>query len=745
MSNGTSPGVEIKTEGYVTAIKPPPPPTIVAPSGVTITAEGYVVAPTPAEKREITRQIKAQYPQLKPGEIVTVSYFLPDQQTVTYFLGDEMPKVIKPPESVKLMGAELPEGKIKDFILGLRHALEVDEKKLTGELFGIENPELEQTAAQINKFFEVFAPKVKTKMLEEPVKFIGEAAFVTATFIPIIGTILTWKGNSDVGRAVNILIDIAILAPFARAGIRNIKMKVDPFKAASKQLILQEQMVNRQLAKVISKTYGKRVGDSLRAVDKAQAKYIEQLVRLDKLRSAKHPNVAKITAANSVAETLARDLEVTASKFVNSIKGKAGFDSPTVARMINDLPREMTRNIKSAVEGLKPQKVNVAKLKADVARAEVKLKEAQIKHPTDPSKWADLMADHAIAQSKLEQAAARGMIELYDDLLKARARLAQAKTPATRTKIQAEVYSLEDKVRRAIRSMEVEWGRGGLVTTGRGGVATLTRTSPKAPPGTGAGVRVRPRVKPTVDAISAASLARIRADYNLKPAEVTKIEPMVVTTLSPLEKTIAKSTPEVIAEVEEMTIKAIQQATDLVVQNKTMAEIRAAVENALRSQIQAVTKPALRTQLQTKLKIITRVAIKTAIKIRTRLKLKWRPKISIRIPTDDGSRLLTPTEAAGAVAWKQGFMYKLIYPPYGKDNIVNTTKPIEGVKYATGVRSAYESIVRIGGKVPLVIKRDMGIMDITITTRRKAKPRMKFKRDVKQRTRLTPATLHTIR
>lgn len=803
----TSKGVEIKTEGYVIATPPPTAPAIITPSGVAITAEGYVVAPTIAEKQAITQEIKKQYPQLKPDEVVTVSYTLPDQKTVTYFLGDKPPEIIKPPESVKLMGVELPEGGFKDFMLGLRHALEVDESKLTGELFGIKNPELERSAAQINKFFDVFAPKVEAP-ITEPVEFIKETAFVTATFIPILGTALTWKDNSDVGRAVNILIDIAILAPFAKAGVRNIRANFDPFKAAAKQHILTERVGNRQLANRMSRTYGKSVGDNFMAFDKAQANYIEQLVKLEKLKSAKHPNAVRIAKANNVAENLARDLKTATTKYVSSVKGKAGFDSPTVAKMIDDLPNEVVHNARSAVEGLKPKKVNIKKLKTDVARADANLQKLQLqKAKADASvktlydkwisegqpkgelrsqlarareiaqkadnKWLGAMADQAYAQSKLEQVVGKSMVELHNDLIQARAKLTKAKAyPKATTKagrleqykniqkLEAEVSTLEDKLNQAVKSAEVKLkaitdkegnlikyvtGDEPIFTGSRGGVSTLTRVSPKAPVITGAGAGVKPKVKPaTVDAISAASLARIRGDYELKPAEIEKIEPMVTTTLSPLEKTISKSTPEVIAEVERLSVTALQHATDLVAQNKTITEIRLAVENELRNKIQAITDPALRTQLQTKLKIMTQVAVKTAVKIGTKLKLK--PKISIRIPTPDGSRLLTPAEIAGSVAWKQGFIYKLIYPPYGKHNIIHSTKPFPGVKVAKGARSAYESIVRIGGKLPRTIKRDMGVMDIYIYTpkKRKAKPRLKFRRDPKQRTRITP-TLSTTR
>jgi hypothetical protein len=92
------------------------------------------------------------------------------------------------------------------------------------------------------------------------------------------------------------------------------------------------------------------------------------------------------------------------------------------------------------------------------------------------------------------------------------------------------------------------------------------------------------------------------------------------------------------------------------------------------------------------------------------------------------------------VAWKQGIMYKALYEPYGKANILNTRKPIEGVSYHKGVGSAAASAVA-RGIPPEVINRDMGIVDIKITTiareGKKPIPVMLFTPDPHQRTNMT--------
>jgi len=111
-----------------------------------------------------------------------------------------------------------------------------------------------------------------------------------------------------------------------------------------------------------------------------------------------------------------------------------------------------------------------------------------------------------------------------------------------------------------------------------------------------------------------------------------------------------------------------------------------------------------------------------------------------------GTQRLTQKQREGKIAWRQGFIYKLIFPPYGADDIINTRKPIEGVAYARGIGSAQLSLITKYGKVPEVVRRDMGIVDIKISTPPGTHPwerrrsRIMFTSDKKQKTRVTPKT-----
>jgi len=95
-------------------------------------------------------------------------------------------------------------------------------------------------------------------------------------------------------------------------------------------------------------------------------------------------------------------------------------------------------------------------------------------------------------------------------------------------------------------------------------------------------------------------------------------------------------------------------------------------------------------------------------------------------------QILKKGDKEGLIAWKQGWNYRVLFAPWSQNDVLNTRKPVEGVEYHEGVRSAYDSIVRRGGYIPPVITRDMGIYTIQIRTPKdQRKPELVFRRDVK--------------
>jgi hypothetical protein len=88
------------------------------------------------------------------------------------------------------------------------------------------------------------------------------------------------------------------------------------------------------------------------------------------------------------------------------------------------------------------------------------------------------------------------------------------------------------------------------------------------------------------------------------------------------------------------------------------------------------------------------------------------------------------------MAWKQGFMYKLWYPPYGQDDIINSRTPFPGVTNYKGFKSAYKSLIRrTPGTIPPMISRNMGMFSTTIVGGDKAgsQPQLVYKEHEKRK------------
>jgi hypothetical protein len=114
------------------------------------------------------------------------------------------------------------------------------------------------------------------------------------------------------------------------------------------------------------------------------------------------------------------------------------------------------------------------------------------------------------------------------------------------------------------------------------------------------------------------------------------------------------------------------------------------------------------------------------------------------LPSAEKYKRLTVKQIEGAIAWKQGWCYKMIYPPFSEVDIINSKEPLAEVKYFKGPGSAAASIIARQGSIPPHIKRDMGIVDVNIFGGKNmantymgdynTKPIIKFKPDSKQKT-----------
>lgn len=607
--------------------------------------------------------------------------------------------------------------------------------------------------------FPIYAVgKLVGKQNLPPPQTLGEAIKGIVQPVPIVSTMVYWNEMDATQRALSIALDTLVVAPLAAAGARAgytaIKAKTSPAGTALKNLKATELERLKGLSKSVERTYGKDTVPVLKDLYKAETDYIDALVKLNKTEAKfaelKEPKALQdlrkqgtraqieeaerafqqpLTEAKVNAALAEQKLYTAANKWADKLKGQAGFDSPEMAKMVTrDLPKEIVRNTNYAVTDiLKPAKTDVKALREAVIRAQDNLKTAQAKFPTEPSKWADLLSDLAIAETRLEQAQKGSLLTMYDELLAARQRLAKATTTEARLKAQAEVYRLEAEVAKGIRGMEILYPKDGF-GSGRSAVATMTKPPEVWTPSRVSGVRAAPVVEPVTALPLPRLVNMVETDYGVKPAEIQIVAPAVKTDIETITSGITDT--KLISQTEQLIDTAAQQAYELMVKGYPVTEVMSSVQQMVEAKLE--TMPELKTQLQAKL------LAKTAVRIAERVKTRRPLPFKLKLP--DGTTLeLTKEQYDGIIAWKQGWVYKMIYPPYGEDDAVNSRKPIAGVQYAKGVGSAQKSAIA-KGQPKEVVTRDMGVVDIKFVTPRGArKPKLKFTPDPKQKTTVTPS------
>jgi hypothetical protein len=211
-------------------------------------------------------------------------------------------------------------------------------------------------------------------------------------------------------------------------------------------------------------------------------------------------------------------------------------------------------------------------------------------------------------------------------------------------------------------------------------------------------------------------------------------------------QTLAKTQTQAMIELQTMAQQATELANSLANQGMTQAQIQTQLQTQLQTRLQNITSTQTRTMVETQVEPLTKQIAETVTPAPTPVltptpvptpagetttppKEPIKPLIPIIKLPDGSSRPMTPDELKGAVAWKQGFIYIMIYPPYGDDNVAYSRKPFPGVKMVEGARSAYRTVVKLGGTLPPRILHNMGIMDVKITTITGGKPKISFERE----------------
>lgn len=657
----------------------------------------------------------------------------------------------------------------------------------TGKVTTLKLPAIAIPAAQVIKLSgweETIEGADPLKSPEEFNKVFGQASKIVAGFVPVVGTILYWddmkdaEGNLTWMHATSIALDVAILAPYVKAGIGALRGIRAPTRVAAESLAKVEAKAAKQMATKLTKACGKEVGSSYTAMSKAQQNYLKRLASIEdltkrgattttkaikaieaKLVVTKDLKVAQLLRdrianlrgktplgkANKLALKAEQGLQDKTRQFVKLAKGNIGFDSPMVAKMMDEMPKEIVLNTRSAITSLKSTKANIRALEAAVVRAESKLKAAQAKFSSEPSKWSDLMFDYAKKQSELAVAKTGNVEALYRKLLAARK--AGKLTEAARLQIEFD---------KAVKSMEIEWMKGGLLSSGGGGQIAIAGPPgeallrgpmaiaiPKASKimegalikGAIVGTALAGASRVTVGAelfktiintptskfsIPLAELANMTAsNIEAKYGEKIFIAP---TYISPEAETAAMilTAPDIVGMEWLSPAQAVARATELAVNAYTEAAVKAATEAATKAIQMSATEEEVKTAAETAAKIqlepISQTELKTIIATRVETAIRQKTHLRIFIPIIPTSlegvepKKRKKEYAPGTVVWKQGIYWKIIPPPYTVKKPISSRIPPAGVTRLKG--NPQETLAFIGGIVPASdIDFDLGVTD----------------------------------
>jgi len=545
---------------------------------------------------------------------------------------------------------------------------------------------------------------------------------IAVGFIPVAGTVVYWKKMEGWEKALSIGLDALVFATI---------VKIPKLPATGQAGI---------------------VAKSAKQAGLAQKRFAEQMAHLKRV-SPSSPRYIKLADRAQQATQASKVADI---KFIQSLSTLKEIS----ASQLSQIERA------SKLKGLKQAVTSVSKAQDDLAKAWQKAdKVAKSKGSTSPKYIKELTKVKA-KQDKLTRA-----IDDYGTKVKPRVKEGVPPPEFTgkfKTRFTEAERSVTDEIEgflrteRQLKPTKPQFWE----TPGAGRVAVAERVAPKvkgkftlkvepmfkeakAAPKKSVfpGIKVRGKTIPG-GAFTAATLAQVARRYSVSTDSI--VEAITGTTFRELTEGLSAAKAKI---VRETTVDAVREAMKQAQEGATRADIIAEVKkvvaaktgesakakDALKGKTEAIVKAA--TSATTTTGIVTKPGITPVTpikvpKIAPRLGLVPPPPPLPIIKTSKGK--LTIEQIKGAIGWKQGIMYKAIYPPYGEGDIINSRTPIKGIKYVVGAKSAFLSIARITkGRVPPHLARDMGIMDIRISTPVSGRPRIRFKRDVKQRTKLT--------
>ena len=595
----------------------------------------------------------------------------------------------------------------------------------------------------------------------------------TAAIVGGAGVVMTkdtadnWKSMSSTERGISVAMDTVVvlsaIIPLASA-VRGAG-KPDIIRA-SQSAIKYNKAAYTAVDKTLGKNYTRLAKDQLAYAENVKAQYrMEQTIasatnKVEKIKFERQLQklADKESALNQKlvdsGHTFVQRWETVYSKYANNqpmIRNAKGelvpvdvSSIPTMSESIKRLPDDLPRQTKTIIlDSLTNGKAEIKTLQDKVAKLDAELKTLKEKYPTAPEKWGDVSADLQYARSKLNVALSGSVEQMQmqlqatrdniiylrsivnsqaDDVIRNEARALLKQAMLDEQKLTAELKT-------AYNSMDAEWTQQELRSGG--GTTTATRPTTKTPM-TGFGTGTATSAKASTNTMTAYQLAVLtgvhhadaigkpmltpatHTDTSTSPGTTTRtmptVEPMKVTWPDSGTKKHEATRPGVSPSTETGTETGAESGTEPSTEGQTQTETETNTETGTKTKTETGTKTEAQPWDQTK--TFTRTRTKTGTKTGIKGKGGGGYLPGSKKSVDD----LTPAEKKGAIAWKQGIGWWIIYPPYKSINSFFSIKAPEGISTAPDMKSAFDTIQKTSGKVPEKLSFDrLGIVSATIT------------------------------
>jgi len=552
-----------------------------------------------------------------------------------------------------------------------------------------------------------------------------------------------WKGMSNAQRGFQgAMIALCFVPAIGAAGRVMSKAAIGEYRVAGNNLIKAENIATKDMVKSLKVSYGKGVANAYKSMSKTQTKLLDTYIKIEtltqekgilaKLQKSVKSTDASLSKLRAKATTLEIELKMKATDFQTKMGRKLGFDNPrlpeneilgefeSAKRIYQELPHDIVMNTRAAAESI-VGKNDIKSLKLAADKAATRLREAQGKHPTDASKWSDLAYDAAVKQTQYELAKLGSPMKVLNELTQVRELIKKGgltreamKVLKTREQELADTYAKlmkDSSMETVIKAKTFTDERGNLqfvrdadgnivyevpkaISVGRGGVATETKIKPGTRiTGGGTTVKAKPSIRTSIVAAIGVSATTLKP-YTGKGAEMPVITPATIEKLTTIVNNVVEAIPV----------------------NVVDSELVNAVQNDISNQ------PAIQNLAKTQIQALTKIAVDT---IRAN-PARGKGNVVFPIFTSEKTIYLTKKQLEGSWGWRQGFLFKLWYPPFSQKTLISVIRKPPFVQIFTGKGSPQKSLAGAGIRSTQTAR--MGIARVKIIKPRKGRARLVFTR-----------------